>query len=314
MRILLTGATGFVGRSLLPNLEVDHDTLVATRRPVDEQAKIEQMVVGDIDGSTEWSAALAGVDVVIHLAARVHVMNETAQDALAAYRVVNTRGTLQLAEQAAAADAKRFLFVSSIKVNGEATDGQPFQATDEPEPLDPYAVSKWEAEQGLRELSAQTGMEVIVIRPPVVYGVGAGGNIQRIAGAIRRGIPLPLGAVRNARTMIAVENLVNGIRGAIAVEQAPKEPVLLGDPAPISTSDLVRLLADGLGRGPRLVPVPVPILRAAGALIGRRSDVLRLTESLEVRSNWDALGMDPPSQGAEHYMVELGRALRQQGD
>lgn len=289
----MTGATGFVGSHVVPSLLAEGHVLVSGVRAAGRApAGTTELVVGDIDGGTNWHGALEGVDAVVHLAARVHVMKETAEDALGAFRRVNTMGTLALARAAAEQGVRRFVFMSSIKVNGEDTSRTPsFSRLSPPNPRDPYAVSKHDAEVGLRELSRETGMEVVILRPPVVYGSGVGGNIRRIASAVARGIPLPLGAVDNRRTMVGVENLVEAVAAALRAEAAPDFAVLLGDPAPVSTRDLVRLLAQGMNRPARLVPVPVGLLKTAGTVLGRRPEVDRLVGDLVIEPDWPALGI-----------------------
>jgi nucleoside-diphosphate-sugar epimerase len=278
----LTGATGFVGRSVVPRLRRDGHAVRALVRDATRTPVGTVGVTGDLERTAEWAGALAGCDTVVHLAARVHVMHEGAADPLRRFREVNRDATLGLAEAAAGAGVRRFLFVSSIKVNGEATHGRPFRADDPPAPADPYGISKLEAEEGLRTVAARTGLEVVVIRPPLVHGPGAGGNLRRLLGLIARGIPLPLGAIANRRTMVGVENLSDLIAVAATSPDAAGGTFLAGDSESVSTPELVRLLGAGLGRAPRIFPVPVSLLRLGGALIGRGDDMARLTGSLEV--------------------------------
>lgn len=286
MKILMTGATGMVGQAVAAHLTSDgrHAVRAATRRlSADCLPGFEVVPVGDLGACPDCTAALKGVDVVIHLAARVHVMDDTAADPLAEFRRVNVQGTLNLARQAAAEGVRRFVFISSIKVNGEATKlGVSFSADDIPAPMDPYGVSKMEAEQGLREVATQTGMEVVIIRPPLVYGPGVKANFAALMRAVQRGWPLPLGAVHNRRSLVALDNLVDFIVTCLAHPQAANQTFLVSDGRDLSTTELVRGLAHATGVPARLVPVPVWALQAAGALLGRGDAVQRLCGNLQV--------------------------------
>lgn len=281
MRILVTGANGFVGRSLTRALAETHDVVGAVRKH-DASLTTETIVVGDIAGPVDWRPALADVDVIVHLAARVHVINEKRDDALSAYRSVNTAATRRLATAAAEAGVRRFVFLSSIKVNGESTTTRPFSNRDQPNPRDPYGVSKLEAETALRDIASETGLGLAILRPPVIYGPGVGGNIQRIAKLISRRVPLPLASVKNRRTMLSIDNLITWTTAAVEVDPAGDLPVLLGDPRPVSTAELVREIGAGLGATPTLIPFPPTLLRAAGRAVGRAADVARLVEDLEI--------------------------------
>ena len=294
--LFLTGATGFLGRSVVPRLRRDSLVVRALVRDATCTPAGTEGVAGDLEQTSDWADALKGCGTVIHLAARVHVMHEDSADPLRRYREVNRDATLRLAEAAASAGARRFVFVSSIKVNGEQTAGRPFRAEDAPAPMDPYGVSKWEAEQGLWEVAKRTGLEVVVIRPPLVHGPGAGGNLRRLLGLIDRGIPLPLGGIANRRTMVGVENLADLIANAATNSAAAEGTFLAGDNESVSTPELIRLLGVGLGKAPRLFPVPAPLLRFGGALIGMGGEVGRLTGSLEVDTTGTRtrLGWTPP--------------------
>jgi len=297
----LTGATGFLGRSVVPRLRHDGHTVRALVRDAVRAPDGTERVTGDLERTSGWATSLQGCDTVVHLAARVHVMHEDSADPLRRFREVNRDATVRLAEAAASAGVRRIVFVSSIKVNGEATFGRPFRPDDAPAPVDPYGVSKWEAENGLREVATRTGLEVVVIRPPLVHGPGAGGNLRRLLGLIDRGIPLPLGAIRNRRTMVGVENLADLIAVAAASAIAAGGTFLAGDDESVSTPDLVRLLGAGLGKRARLFPVPVALLRLGGALSGLGGEVARLTGSLEVdvSETRTRLGWTPPRTLAE---------------
>jgi UDP-glucose 4-epimerase len=226
---------------------------------------------------------LREVDAVFHLAARVHVMKDTAVDSLAEFRKVNVLGTLNLARQAAAVGVKRFVFVSSVKVNGESTPvGQAFTEADEPNPQDAYAVSKFEAEQGLREIAADTGMAVVIIRPPLVYGPGIKANFAALMRAVQRGWPLPLGAVRNQSSLVALDNLVDFVVTCITHPQAVNQTFLVSDGQDLSTTELVRGMAHAAGVPARLLPVPVWALQAGATLLGKGDAVQRLCGNLQV--------------------------------
>jgi nucleoside-diphosphate-sugar epimerase len=281
------------------------------------------VAVGDLSAQTDWSEALAGVEAVVHTAARVHVMDDTAADPLTEFRRVNVAGTLNLARQAAAAGVKRFVFLSSIKVNGEATpaphpsplpkgarekEREKFSADDVPAPQDPYGVSKMEAEQGLRQIAAETGMEVVIIRPPLVYGPGVKGNFTALMRAVQRGWPLPLGAVHNQRSLVALDNLVNFIVTCLSHPQAADQTFLVSDGQDLSTTELVRGLARVAGVPARLLPVPVWALQAGAALLGKGNAVQRLCGNLQVDISKarSLLGWTPPVSVDEG----LRRAMR----
>ena len=285
--ILVTGATGFVGRALVLRLLAEDESrrvAVAVRRGGQQlPERLLPRVTGDLEPSTDWSVALGGVSAVVHCAARVHVMSDTAADPLAEFRRVNVQGTLNLARQAAAVGARRFVFVSSIKVNGEATQlGCPFTADDAPAPLDAYGVSKMEAEQGLRELSAQTGMEVVIIRPPLVYGPDVKANFAAMMRWLRRGIPLPLGATHNQRSLVALDNLVDLIVTCLSHPAAANQTFLVSDGEDVSTTELLQRMGQVMNRPARLIPVPAGLLTQAAALMGKRDVAQRLCGSLQV--------------------------------
>ncbi|MEW5709891.1 MAG: SDR family oxidoreductase [Pseudomonadota bacterium] len=297
--VLLTGATGFVGQALIPVLSgagfgiraaVRGSYPPAGRFPREEgsgarapeRRSVELIRIDDIGPATRWSEALAGVDAVVHLAARVHVMEVSAREAIAEYRRVNTAGTECLALAAAAEGVRRFVFLSTIKVNGEATRVRPFAESDPPAPQDAYARSKWEAEQALHRIGAQTGMEVVILRPPLVYGPGVKGNFLSLLKIVARGVPLPLGSVKNRRSLIYVGNLADAIVKCLEHPAAAGETFLVRDAEDLSTPELVRRLARALGVAPRLIPVPPSWLSFGGRLIGRGHAVDRLIGSLSV--------------------------------
>lgn len=293
MKVLVSGANGFVGRELTDYLTKHGHVVVSALRRASGYAG--EVAIGDIDGITNWVAALNTCDAVVHLAARVHVMNDTAQDPLALYRSTNTDATLNLARQAAAAGVKRFVFISTIKVNGEGRD-EPYRETDPVAPEDDYAISKWEGEQGLRQIEQETGLEVVILRPPLVYGPGVKANFQRLIRTVARGWPLPLGAIRNRRSLLYLGNFVDAIRLCVEHPAAAGQTFLLDDGQPVSTPDLIRTVAQAMGRPARLLAVPVGVLELAGMLLGKRAAVQRLTGSLWLDSSLirSRLGWMPP--------------------
>ena len=283
----MTGAAGFVGKALVRRLLADDESrrvVVAVRRGGQRwPEQVLPIVTGDLHPSTDWSIPLKGVAVVVHSAARVHVMHDTEDDPLTAFRAVNVDGTLNLARQAATAGLKRFVFISSVKVNGESTPpGRSFNEADAPNPQDAYGQSKYEAEQGLRQLSTDTGMEVVIIRPPLVYGLGVKANFADLMRAVQRGWPLPLGAVHNQRSLVALDNLVDFIVTCITHPQAADQTFLVSDGQDLSTTELVRGMAQAAGVPARLLPVPVWALQVGASLLGKSDTVHRLSGSLQV--------------------------------
>jgi len=298
--VLVTGANGFVGRALCAELAGRGIAVRAAVRRLDLVARdtsdIEFVPVGNIGVATDWSSVEANVDYVIHCAARAHVMHETESDALAAYRAVNVAGTRRLAEQAAAAGVRRLVYLSSIKVNGEQTAlGAPFLFSDAPAPEDPYGLSKCEAEQALWEVAAKTGLEVVVVRPPLVYGPGVKGNFLRLLRWVARGLPLPLGAVQNQRSLVGLDNLVDLLIRCVDHPAAAGQTFLVSDGQDLSTPELIRLLARAMNKSSRLIPVPVPLLRLAGRMTGKDGEVDRLVGSLQIDSSFasETLGWSP---------------------
>ena len=283
--VLVTGGRGFVGMALATRaLSKGFAVRISSRQKlITPRSRLEFYQVGDLSPTTDWFAALQGVDAVVHCAGRAHVMKDTAVDPLAIFRTINLEGALNLARQAAAAGVHRFVFVSSIKVNGESTlPGKPFTADDKPAPLDDYGVSKMEAEQGLRQLSTDTGMEVAIIRPPLVYGPGVKANFASLMRAVQRGWPLPLGAVHNQRSLVALDNLVDFIVTCITHPQAANQTFLVSDGQDLSTTELVRGMAQAAGVPARLLPVPVWALQAGASLLGKGDAVQRLCGNLQV--------------------------------
>ena len=306
MKVLVTGASGFVGRELCVTLLRSGRSVRGALRQVEGRPillGVEPVVVGTINSETDWKAAVAGCDVVVHLAARVHVMGDKARNPLAEFREVNAEGTLNIARQAAQNGVQRFIFISTVKVNGEGRD-EPYREIDVPGPEDAYAISKWEAEQGLHRIAQETGLEVVILRPPLVYGPGVKANFQRLIRTVERGWPLPLGAIANRRSLLYLGNFVDAIRLCIEHPAAAGQTFLLDDGVAVSTPKLIRRLAHAMGRPARLLAVPVGALEFAGALLGKRAAVARLTGSLYVDSSAirSRLGWVPP------FSMEAGLA------
>ena len=295
--LLLTGATGFVGSALTQHLHQQGYSLTATVRHVTNNLlpSIQQTPIGDLLPNTDWTLALKNVDTVIHLAARVHVMNDTAADPLEAFRRTNTAATLNLAQQAARSGGRRFIYLSSIKVNGESTKNKPFIAEDNYIPTDFYGLSKYEAEQGLREIAKQTGMEVVIIRPPLVYGEDVKGNFQSMMQWIHKGIPLPLGGIHNQRSLVALDNLIDLITLCIDHPAAANQTFLVSDGEDLSTTDLLHRLGSAVNKPARLLPVPQVMLTTALHLLGKEAIAQRLCGNLQVdiSKTRDLLGWQP---------------------
>lgn len=280
-RILVTGAGGFVGQALCMRMqEKGIDFVPVTRRPVADA--FGSTLVRNIDASTNWLVDLDKVDVVVHLAARVHMVRDASPDPLRDYRAANVEATLNLARQCAAAGVQRFIYLSSIKVNGESTGARPFASGDPPSPADPYGISKWEAEQGLRALAKQTGLGVVILRPPLVYGPNVKANFLQLMRWVRRGIPLPLASVDNRRSMIYVGNLVDVILRCLSHAGAEGQAFLVSDDHDVSVAELIRSIAFAMGQSPRLFRFPPRALLMAAGLLGRQPMAERLLQSLQV--------------------------------
>jgi len=300
-KILVTGSTGFLGSELVKSIAgIPATRVIAATRCAGQHHfpdDVTQACVGELGPDTAWHAPLQGAHTVIHTAARVHVMHDTAADPLALFREVNTAGTLNLARQAAQAGVRRFIFISSIKVNGESTGrDEAFRPDDPAHPSDPYAISKHEAELALLALAGTCAMEVVIIRPVLVYGPGVKANFLQLMRLVRQGIPLPLGAINNARSLVSLDNLVDFIRVCIDHPGAANQIFLVSDGHDVSTTELLRSLSAALHKPSLLIPLPVSLMSAAAKLLGKEAVAQRIFGSLEVdiSKNQRLLGWVPP--------------------
>jgi nucleoside-diphosphate-sugar epimerase len=296
VKVLVTGGHGFVGGAVCAALDARGIARRVASRSAAVEGRSEEVVVGDICRTTDWTAALSGVTDVIHLAARVHVMRDGASDPLREFRRVNTEGTERLARASAAAGVKRLVYVSSIKANGEATGARRFSPSDRPEPQDPYGISKLEAELALARVADETGLEVVIVRPPLVYGPAVRGNFLRLLRLVRSGVPLPFGSANNLRSFVFVGNLADVLVTSTLHARAAGQTFLASDGEDLSTADLCVRLGRALGRPSRLIPVPLTVLRSAATLLRRSGEFQRLLGSLQVDSSSlrTALGWAPP--------------------
>ncbi len=288
MKILVTGATGFVGSHLIRLLSSQgHQVIGAVRsqsnKSVNTIAGVEFKALVNIHSSLDWAPCLAGVDAVVHLANRAHMMHESDSNLLALYRSINTEGTMQLARQAVAAGIKRFIFISSVKVNGESTlPGQRFSPVSNSIPTDPYGLSKYEAEQGLKELSLKTDMEVVIIRPPLIYGPGVKANFLKMMQWIEKGIPLPMGSIANQRSLLGIDNLLDFISVCLTHPKAAGQTFLISDDHDVSTTELLKEIASAMHRSSRLLVIPQFVLENGLILLGQGHIAERLCASLQL--------------------------------
>ena len=316
MKVLITGASGFVGSALCSHLVSRDFDIVATVRnlPNAHVPRVDYRIVTKLDAATDWHNALAGVQTVIHCAARVHVMRDHAQDPLTEFRRVNTLGTEILARAAAHCGVKRLVFLSSIKVNGEsAPSDAPFDQASPAMPQDAYAISKWEAEQALVRVSAETGLEIVVLRCPLVYGPGVKGNLLRLLQAVDRGIPLPFALAKNRRSLIYLDNLTDVIATCLTHPAAAGKTYLVSDDEDVSTAELISRIAQALGKPSRLWPCPLGLMELAGMLTGKSNEITRLLGSLCIDSSKIRGELDwTPPYTLEQGLAETARWLHGQ--
>jgi nucleoside-diphosphate-sugar epimerase len=310
---LITGATGFIGQATCEQLLARGWAVKGTVRSSSQNvaslpAGVIPCSVDSLGPGTDWRKALSGVGVIVHLAARVHIMKEIAEDSLMEFRQVNTHATERLARMAAQTGVRRLVFLSTIKVNGENTGNQVFTEADTPDPQDDYALSKWEAEQALKRVAAETGMDVVILRAPLVYGPGVKGNFLRLLQAVQRGMPLPLASIRNRRSLVFLGNLVEAIITCMTHSQAKGKTYLVSDDEHISTAELISRIARALGRPARLWPFPAELLRFAAMLAGKSAEADRLLSSLQLDSSKirDELGWKP-SASLDEGLAETAR-------
>lgn len=307
MSILITGHTGFLGKLLVRCLQSNALTLVGRSLL---QHQCSNFYKKEISPSTDFSDALQGIDIVIHTAARAHIMNDRSVDPLSIYREVNTLGTLKLASQAADAGVRRFIFISSIKVNGESTQlDSPFTSESSHNPQDPYSVSKSEAEKGLLDLGHKKNMEIVIIRPPLVYGPGVKANFSAMMRLAKKNLPLPFGAIYNKRSLVAIDNLVDLIVTCIDHPKAANQTFLVSDDHDVSTTELLDMMTRAAGKSPRLLSVPMCWLKFAGKLTGKQAVIDRLCGNLQldISHTKDTLGWQPPitmEEGLRRCFVE----------
>lgn len=285
MLIAITGASGFLGQALCTSFASYGYKVRGIVRPkkVIKQDDIEYIAINNIGANTNWSDALLGVDCVLHLAARAHVMNETGSIALDKYRAINVEGTRRLAKQALACKVKRFIYLSSIKVNGETTSGSNyFTSKDIPKPEDPYGISKWEAEQVLWDIAERTNLEVVVVRPTLIYGQNMKGNLLRLFNLVASGLPLPLGSLHNKRSLISLDNLADLLIKCVHHQNAKGQTLLASDNDDISITELLHSISIALGKPSRLIPIPANLLKLCINILGKKEIANRILENLQV--------------------------------
>jgi nucleoside-diphosphate-sugar epimerase len=313
VKVLVTGASGFVGKALRTHLVSRDFDVVATVRNLPDVLvpKVDYRIVTKLNAATDWHNTLAGVQTVIHCAARVHVMHDHAQDPLTEFRRVNTLGTEALARAAAHCGVNRLIFLSSIKVNGESTlPVSPFDEASPSKPQDPYAISKWEAEQSLTQIATETGLEVVTLRCPLVYGPGVKGNLLRLLQAVDHGIPLPLALARNRRSLIYLDNLTDAIVTCLTHPAAAGKTYLVSDGEDVSTAELIARIAQALGKPSRLWPCPLGLIELAGMMTGKSDEIARLLGSLCIDSRKIRSELDwTPPYTLEQGLSETARWL-----
>jgi nucleoside-diphosphate-sugar epimerase len=302
-KVLVTGASGFVGRAVCQYLADSEISIrkVVRQRP-DHQENQDCHVIEDINIQTDWSQALRQIDSIVHLAARAHIMKDTSSSPLNEFRRINVEGTINLARQAARANVRRFIFISSIKVNGEKTEGKGFTENDSPAPEDPYGISKYEAEQGLRQVAKESGLDVVILRPPLMYGPFVKANFYQLMNMVYSGWPLPLGRISNQRSLLYVGAFANAIKTCLTHPNATGKTFLVSDGKSLSTCELITKLAQFLNRPPRLLNVPVSWMRLGGKFLGKSPVVDRLTSSLVINNS----KIQQELNWSSPYSVDLG--------
>lgn len=294
--LLLTGATGFVGKSLFEHLKSNFKVSLLLRDVTENyDSAFSKSYVGDFSGSTDFTEALHGIDCIIHLAARAHVTRGVSDNSLEKFMEANTHATLKLASQAAQRGVQRFIFISSIGVNG-ISNSSPFKCSDKAAPSEDYSISKHEAEIGLKKIANNTGMEVVIIRPPLVYGRGAPGNFGTLIKVAKKNLPLPLGAVNNQRSIVSIDNLIDLITVCIEHPNAANQTFLVSDDQDISTTELLKKLTVAAGNNPRLIPFPISTLKLLAKLVGKGGVVERFSSSLtiDIEHTKETLNWSPP--------------------
>jgi len=305
--LLITGITGFVGKALAEHLinNSNYNIIATTRRKIPLHKNIKQIVVGDLNTNIDWSNILTKVDHIIHLAGRAHIMQDTAKNPLNEFRKTNTESTLKLAKQAAKSGIKRFIFLSSIKVNGESTKpNKPFKHNHPSNPSDPYAQSKHEAEQELKKIANTSKMEIVIIRPPLIYGPQVKANFKKMIQWVQKGIPLPLGAINNKRSFVSLDNLTDLITLCLQHPKAANQTFLVSDNHDLSTTELLQRIAQALGKNTPLIPIPSNIITRVASLLGKKDLAQRLCGSLQVdiQHTKQTLNWHPP--------IKLNNALK----
>ena len=289
-KVFVTGASGFIGQSICKFLATSKHIVCGAVRDkisIPNTSTIKYLNIGDITLQKNWKNILAGYDCVIHCASRAHVINEIKINSLETYRLINLKSTVELAKQCSIAGVKRMIFLSSIGVLGSNTNNRkPFLYSDKPNPTDNYALSKYEAEQELSKISKETGLEIVVIRPPLVYGPFAPGNLKRLIKIISYGIPLPFSLINNKKSLVGIDNLINLITLCIEHPSAAGKTFLVSDGEDISTPDLISYITSNMGRSARLFSLPIPLLKLSSQIIGRQREIDRLIGSLQVDINY----------------------------
>lgn len=307
----MTGASGFVGRALAERIACDPKLRLRTASrsgQLPSLAGIEHCNVGELSAHTEWHAALISVDTVVHTAARAHVIREQAADPQAEFTRINVDATVHLARQSAEMGVRRFIFISSIKVNGETTlPGKPFTADDVPSPTGPYAVSKQWAEEGLKRIAAASAIELVIIRPPLIYGPGVKARFRMLMEWIHRSRPLPFATVQNRRSLVALDNLIDLILTCIDHPRAANQTFLVSDGEDLSVAELARRIGSAMGTPARLFPLPQWLLRGTAAALGKRAAAQRLLDSLQVDIEKPGTVELAPPIGVDQALLDTAR-------